>query len=86
VTVVVQDAGCGIEKAHIGLVFNPFFTTKGAGRGTGLGLSIVKNIVEAHRGKIRVESDPSYGTRFILVFPVEPGTEEAGSGVRPSQV
>jgi two-component system NtrC family sensor kinase len=86
VAVVVQDAGCGIEKAHLGLVFNPFFTTKGAGRGTGLGLSIVKNIVEAHRGKIRVESDPSYGTRFILVFPVEAGTMEAGSGVRPSQV
>jgi signal transduction histidine kinase len=86
VSIVVQDAGCGIQKEHLGLVFNPFFTTKGAGRGTGLGLSIVKNIVEAHRGKIHAESDPSYGTRFILVFPVEPGTVESGSGVRPSQL
>jgi len=86
VSIVIQDAGCGIQKEHLPLVFNPFFTTKGAGRGTGLGLSIVKNIVEAHRGKIRVESEPSYGTRFILVFPVEAGTVEAGSGVRPSKV
>jgi signal transduction histidine kinase len=86
VSIVVQDAGCGIRKDHLALVFNPFFTTKGSSRGTGLGLSIVKSIVEAHRGRIRVESDPSYGTRFILVFPVEPGTVESASGVRPSQL
>jgi two-component system NtrC family sensor kinase len=86
VMVVVQDAGHGIRPDHLALVFNPFFTTKGAGRGTGLGLSIVKNIVDGHRGKIRAESDPSFGTRFILVFPVEPGTTESASGVHPSKV
>ena len=70
-TVVVQDTGCGISQANLALVFQPFFTTKAAGRGTGLGLSIVKNIVEAHGGRIRAESDPSTGTRFVLTFPIE---------------
>jgi two-component system NtrC family sensor kinase len=86
VAVVVQDAGHGIRPEHLALVFNPFFTTKGAGRGTGLGLSIVKNIVDGHHGKIRVESDPSFGTRFILVFPIEPGSMESASGVHPSKL
>lgn len=79
VMIVVEDAGCGIRRENLELVFNPFFTTKGAGRGTGLGLSIVKNIVDGHRGKIRAESDPSYGTRFILVFPVERASLEPGA-------
>lgn len=70
-TVVVQDTGCGISQANLALVFQPFFTTKAAGRGTGLGLSIVKSIVEAHGGRIRAESDPSTGTRFVLTFPIE---------------
>ena len=83
--VVLEDTGCGIAKPNLPLVFTPFFTTKGEGRGTGLGLSIVKNIVENHQGEITVESDPSYGTRFIiLVFPVEPGTS-TGSGVRATK-
>ncbi len=71
VRVVVEDTGHGITSAHIPLVFAPFFTTKGAGQGTGLGLSIVKNIVEAHRGEISVESETSTGTRFVLLLPVE---------------
>ena len=63
--------GCGIAKANLPHVFTPFFTTKGAGRGTGLGLSIVKNIVDTHRGEIRVESDTATGTRFVLLLPVD---------------
>jgi two-component system, NtrC family, sensor kinase len=73
VMVVLEDSGCGIAKPNLALVFTPFFTTKGAGRGTGLGLSIVKNIIETHQGEIRVESDPSYGTRFVILLPVDPG-------------
>jgi len=80
VVVVVQDTGCGIRKENLEQVFAPFFTTKGPGQGTGLGLSIVKNIVEGHRGKIRAESDPSFGTRFILRFPVEPSGVPSVSG------
>jgi len=71
VMVVLEDTGCGIAKANLPHVFTPFFTTKGAGRGTGLGLSIVKNIVDTHRGEIRVESDTATGTRFVLLLPVD---------------
>ncbi len=79
VAVVVQDSGCGITVKHLAQVFDPFFTTKAAGRGTGLGLSIVKNIVEAHGGAIRAESDTATGTRFILTFP---RGERQGEGAR----
>jgi signal transduction histidine kinase len=71
VIVHIEDTGCGIEKDNLERIFTPFFTTKAAGRGTGLGLSIVKRIVDGHRGEIRAESDPAYGTRFILTFPSE---------------
>jgi len=71
VKVIVQDSGCGISTENLALIFNPFFTTKAAGRGTGLGLSIVKTIVDSHRGDIRAESDTSIGTRFVLTFPIE---------------
>jgi signal transduction histidine kinase len=69
VRVVVQDAGHGIDAAHLGHVFSPFFTTKAAGRGTGLGLSIVKSIIDAHEGRIWAESEPQQGARFIIVLP-----------------
>ena len=69
VRVIVQDAGHGIDAAHLGQVFSPFFTTKAAGRGTGLGLSIVKSIIDAHQGTIWAESEPEQGARFIIVLP-----------------
>jgi signal transduction histidine kinase len=69
VRIVVQDAGHGIDAAHLGQVFSPFFTTKAAGRGTGLGLSIVKTIIDAHQGRIWAESEPQQGARFIIVLP-----------------
>jgi two-component system NtrC family sensor kinase len=75
VEVIVSDTGHGIAPPHLPLVFAPFFTTKGSGRGTGLGLSIVKNIVDSHRGAIRVESEPPLGSRFILLFPVDSATD-----------
>lgn len=69
IRVVVQDAGHGIDAAHLGQVFSPFFTTKAAGRGTGLGLSIVKSIIDAHQGTIWAESEPEQGARFVIVLP-----------------
>jgi two-component system sensor histidine kinase HydH len=50
-------------------LFEPFLTTKT--HGTGLGLAIVQKIVEAHRGKIEVESAPKKGTTFRILLPVE---------------
>lgn len=69
VEVVVEDNGSGIAPEHMGLVFAPFFTTKGEGRGTGLGLSIVKNILDNHGADIRAEARSGGGTRFVLMFP-----------------
>jgi signal transduction histidine kinase len=66
--VVVADDGPGIAAEDLPLIFEPFFTRKGAG--TGLGLSITQQIVDEHRGSIRVESSPGEGTRFTIELPL----------------
>ena len=67
-TITVADTGPGIEAFDLPLIFEPFFTRKGAG--TGLGLSITQRIVEEHRGKIAVESATGKGTTFIIHLPM----------------
>lgn len=67
VRVEIQDTGMGIERANLAKIFKPFFSTKT--RGTGLGLAITKKIVEAHGGKITVESEPRRGTRVVVEIP-----------------
>lgn len=67
VRVEVRDTGTGIEPAHAGDVFKPFFSTKA--RGTGLGLAITRKIVEAHGGTIRLESAPGRGTTVYVEIP-----------------
>jgi signal transduction histidine kinase len=54
-------------------IFSPFFTTKP--RGSGLGLAIVRKIVDAHDGRIDVESAPGQGTRFRVTLPVSSSHE-----------
>ena len=68
--VKITDTGEGIEAEHLDRIFDPFFSTKQAGRGTGLGLSIAHSIIEAHRGKIRVESTLGKGTTFVIHVPM----------------
>jgi len=67
-SVVISDSGPGINAADLPLIFEPFFTRKGAG--TGLGLSITERIVEEHHGRIDVESSPEQGTRFTIELPL----------------
>ena len=78
VTVTVADDGPGIAAGDLERVFEPFFTTKKEQKGTGLGLSICRQIVETHRGRIRVESRPGAGTTFTVELPISrEGVERA---------
>ena len=63
----IQDTGCGILPEHLSRIFDPYFTTRSSG--AGLGLAIVHNIVEAHEGRIEVESRPGEGTAITLHLP-----------------
>jgi signal transduction histidine kinase len=71
----VEDEGIGISKQDIENIFIPFFRIDSkevqSTGGAGLGLSIVKHIMDAHKGKIEVQSEPGRGSRFVLLFPVE---------------
>jgi len=74
VNLAVRDFGTGIPQDKLKKIFQPYFSTKdgpdesGKG-GTGLGLASCKNIIEAHSGKIRVESMVGKGTCFTLKLP-----------------
>jgi signal transduction histidine kinase/HAMP domain-containing protein len=67
--VEICDDGPGIEEQDLPLIFEPFFTKKGAG--TGLGLSITQRIVEEHRGRISVKSGQGRGTVFVIELPMD---------------
>jgi len=77
VEIEVADNGKGIPAEVLPRIFDPFFTTKDVGKGTGLGLSIAYKIIEAHGGKIRVDTRPGAGTRFTVRLPVHPPAEPA---------
>lgn len=69
VVVEIEDNGIGIPRADQSKIFEPFYTTKPPGRGTGLGLSICYGIVEEHRGRIEVDSQPGRGSVFRVFLP-----------------
>jgi signal transduction histidine kinase len=69
VHVSVRDNGAGIEPAHLSRVFDRFWQLEKAGRGVGLGLSIVRALVEAHGGRVGVESVPGAGSSFWFTLP-----------------
>ena len=65
----VNDNGNGIPQNIVAKIFQPFFTTKPTGSGTGLGLSLAYDIIKAHGGEIRVETNKAERTAFIIVLP-----------------
>lgn len=69
VWVRVIDNGIGIAADRLSYVFDPFYTTKPAGKGTGLGLNVVYRIVTRHKGQIAVESRVGEGTTLALKLP-----------------
>jgi signal transduction histidine kinase len=86
VEVSVADTGEGIPPEELDAIFDKFHQVRREGRykahGTGLGLSIAKSLIELHGGRIRVESHPERGSRFIFTLPV---TEAAAPDDRRSQ-
>lgn len=70
--IAIRDTGSGIPAEKLRQIFEPFYTTKQADQqgqgGTGLGLSLCREIIEAHKGRIRVESTVGKGTTFTLKF------------------
>ncbi|MCX5741016.1 MAG: HAMP domain-containing sensor histidine kinase [Proteobacteria bacterium] len=75
---VVSDSGIGIPVAEVAKIFEPFFqvdssSTRAFG-GTGLGLTLAKAYVEAHGGRIWVDTQPGHGSTFTVAFPMERGS------------
>ncbi|MGR3317670.1 MAG: ATP-binding response regulator [Candidatus Anammoxibacter sp.] len=69
IRVHIQDDGCGITPEDMKHIFEPFFSTKSV-KGTGLGLSVSYGIIKEHGGDIKVSSQPSNGTDFTIILPI----------------
>ncbi|MDQ3400657.1 MAG: ATP-binding protein [Chloroflexota bacterium] len=66
VELTVADSGHGMDEATLARIFEPYFTTKPAGRGSGLGLATSYGTVRSHGGAILVDSTPNRGTTFRI--------------------
>lgn len=75
VDIEVSDTGCGILPEHMDKIFEPFFSTKP--KGTGLGLAVTYGIIQRHKGRINVSSQPKQGTQFRVEFPIPSGPSSA---------
>ncbi len=65
------DNGPGTDAATLARAADPFFSTKDVGQGTGLGLSFLHQVVDAHSGRISLESEPGKGFRVLVELPLE---------------
>jgi signal transduction histidine kinase len=68
--ITVSDTGCGIQQDMLPHIFDAYYSSRP--QGTGLGLPTAKKIVEAHNGKINVDSEQGKGTSFTIKLPLLP--------------
>lgn len=66
----IKNTGPAIPSEIRPKIFDPFFTTKPIGQGTGLGLAIAYQTMQKHHGNIRISSEDSSGTEFVMDLPV----------------
>ena len=84
VRLTVKDSGMGIDPKYLDRIFDPYFTTKEAGKGSGMGLSVVIGIVKSHDGMITVDSKIGEGTTFRVYFPkIEEQSSATIQGTEP---
>jgi two-component system phosphate regulon sensor histidine kinase PhoR len=78
VRIAVEDHGPGLDAEERRKVFEPFYRGREAVanqiQGSGLGLSLVRRIVEAHGGRVELESEPGRGSTFTICLPAAPAT------------
>ena len=81
----ISDTGPGIPKEHLSDIFSPYWQAKRTERmGAGLGLPIAKGIVEAHGGRIWVESKPGSGTQFYFTLPIDTSADAPRAALTPT--
>jgi signal transduction histidine kinase len=80
VAIRVVDNGIGMDAATAQRIYEPFFTTKPAGKGTGLGLATTQAILRDHGGFVTCRSAPGQGAAFALYLPRTRGTRRAAPG------
>ncbi len=87
--IVVQDNGIGIPEQAIPHLFEKFYRVDDPQLrvgGTGIGLYLVRQVIDAHRGRISVESQPNRGTAFRITLPLPGRSQTTGGELRSEEV